>query len=112
MAKVSSLKGTGRCSLTSHPGQKTRHIAGDYSGNRRAFLSAARVPGTASGRKAQSRLREECAKVGREQTASQVGGEAPVVWCGCSTDSVEVVWEPGLRKVAKGSEAMYLVTPR
>ena len=98
MAKVSSLKGTGRCSLTSHPGQKTRNTAGDYSGNRRAFLSAAGVPGTASGRKAQSRLMEECAKVGREQTASQVGGEAPVVWCGCSTESVEVVWEPGLRK--------------
>lgn len=41
------------------------------------------------------------AKVGREQTASQVGGEAPVVWCGCNTESVEVMWELGLRKGAK-----------
>lgn len=62
------------------------------------FLRAAGVPGTASGRKAQRRLREECAEVGREQAASQVGGEAPEVWCGCNTVCVEVVCKPGLGK--------------
>ena len=81
---IISLKETGRCNLPSHPGEKTRSITSDYSGNRREFLRAAGVPGTASGRKAQRRLREECAEVGREQAASQVGGEAPEVWCGCN----------------------------
>lgn len=107
---IISLKGTERCDLTSHPGEKTSSITSDYSGNRREFLRAAGVPGTASGRKAQRRHREECAEVGREQRASQAGGEAPAAWCGCNTECVEVVCEPGLGKglsqVAEGSEAM------
>ena len=85
MAKASlmiiSLKGTGRHTPTSHPGEETRNITRDDSGDRRVSLRAAGVPGTASGRKAQRRLRKTCK--GQQRANSKSGGRrgpCGVVW--------------------------------
>lgn len=47
--------------------------------NRRAFLPAVSVPGTAGGRQAQGRHQGKHTEAGRKQTVSQAQGEASLV---------------------------------
>lgn len=97
------LEGDGRRTLTSHPGEETRNITRDDSGDRRAVSEQQVYREQQEGERLRGGLGRRQRLSGREQTASQVGGDASL-WCGVAATrrGAEVVWwQPGLTKGAE-----------